>query len=262
MAKRKVYKISLLIFSASLTACSHYLKPDPMRQENLENVLNSKKICRDIPHSRIASRFIFDAINSTIKNSPDYKQAHGQHTVSYHNEPQPSVVTQEVRCPLVTRFRFDHRPKKYTADIQYVLTKTVVQGKMGPRTVIAPSILFNKTFMHQYGYDRIVPQSDVKPPPSDPAHDYGRQLDLWIRGHMIYPEAAQKAGIHGYTTVTVLINRQGKVLSIRFVKSSGSVLLDNATMSMFIGKTLPGNPPLKGAVFHIDLTINYTLVGH
>lgn len=49
---------------------------------------------------------------------------------------------------------------------------------------------------------------------------------------------------------------------VRFVKYSGTIFLDNATMSMFIGKTLPDNPPLKGAVFHIDLTINYNLAGY
>ncbi|MCQ8240865.1 energy transducer TonB [Rhizosaccharibacter radicis] len=91
--------------------------------------------------------------------------------------------------------------------------------------------------------------------------DYAEMIGAWIRRHMYYPEDAARRGEDGPSSVHVVLDRQGRVKSIRLVSSSGSYSLDDATQGMFRGARLPDVPPdMEGDHFDIDLTINYVLL--
>ena len=91
--------------------------------------------------------------------------------------------------------------------------------------------------------------------------DYGDEIGAWIRRHMYYPEEAAKQGQDGPSHVHVVLDRQGRVKSVRLVDSSGSYLLDDATQGMFRNARLPPVPPdMTGNSFDVDLTIDYILI--
>lgn len=91
--------------------------------------------------------------------------------------------------------------------------------------------------------------------------DYGDEIGAWIRRHMYYPEEAARKGEDGPSHVHVVLDRQGRVKSIRLVDSSGSLLLDDATQGMFRNAQLPPVPPdMSGNSFDVDLTIDYILI--
>ncbi|WP_240993473.1 energy transducer TonB [Asaia bogorensis] len=91
--------------------------------------------------------------------------------------------------------------------------------------------------------------------------DYGSEIDRWIRAHLYYPEDAIKNGEDGPSSVHVVLDRTGRVKSVRLTGQSGSYSLDAATTGMFQGAHLPPVPPdMKGDHFDIDLTINYILI--
>ncbi len=93
--------------------------------------------------------------------------------------------------------------------------------------------------------------------------DYADEIGSWIRRHMYYPEEAARRGEDGPSHVHVVLDRQGRVNSIRLVTSSGSFLLDDATQGMFRNATLPPVPPdMSGNSFDVDLTIDYILIRH
>lgn len=93
--------------------------------------------------------------------------------------------------------------------------------------------------------------------------DYGAELDNWIRAHMFYPEDAANNGEEGPSSVHVVIDRSGRVKSVRLTGQSGSYSLDAATSGMFQGAKLPPVPPdMSGDHFDIDVTINYILIRH
>ena len=91
--------------------------------------------------------------------------------------------------------------------------------------------------------------------------DYGDEIGAWIRRHMYYPEDAAKRGEDGPSHVHVVLDRQGRVKSVRLVDSSGSYSLDDATQGMFRNAQLPPVPPdMAGEHFDVDLTIDYILL--
>lgn len=93
--------------------------------------------------------------------------------------------------------------------------------------------------------------------------DYGDEIGAWIRRHMYYPEDAARRGEDGPSHVHVVLDRQGRVKSIRLVDSSGSLALDDATQGMFRNAQLPPVPPdMSGNSFDVDLTIDYILLRH
>ncbi|GCE82486.1 hypothetical protein MSKU9_0627 [Komagataeibacter diospyri] len=55
------------------------------------------------------------------------------------------------------------------------------------------------------------------------------------------------------------MDRRGRVLSVRFRRNSGSIMLDNATMIMFMRQTIPLDLHAE-FVGHADVTVNYTLL--
>ena len=91
--------------------------------------------------------------------------------------------------------------------------------------------------------------------------DYGNEIDSWIRRHLYYPPEAAEHGEDGQSSVHVVLDREGRVKSVRLVSSSGSYSLDASTQGMFHGAKLPPVPPdMQGDHFDIDLTVNYILL--
>ncbi len=90
---------------------------------------------------------------------------------------------------------------------------------------------------------------------------YAEEVDAWIRHHMYYPEDAARDGEEGPSSVHVVIDREGRVRSVRLTNQSGSYRLDASTTGMFHGAQLPPVPPgIPGDHFDLDVTINYILL--
>ncbi|MCP9320154.1 TonB family protein [Acetobacter persici] len=138
-------------------------------------------------------------------------------------------------------------------DIRYGLHKVVETDSTGRTSLhYLEDITFGPGPRRKYGYTHAIIR---RTPPLTNAY----RINEWIKRTMAYPEAATKSGIEGYTHVRVWLTSQGRVTSVRFVNSSGNILLDNRSMEMFIGQTLPVNPLQKMPHF-IDVTIHYHLI--
>lgn len=233
LSRQKYYFLSLLIFSSFLTGCSHYRNPDPMRPAHLAAVMDSGTLCPSVQHSRHASKLVAHTLRDIIRNSPPYRQAHHLPPVIPHPAQNDGSVKKELYCPLSPLFR--HEKWK----IIYVLQKVAHEPKPGWVSYSYKEGMEISTMIwDRYGYNQEPVHAHKKINPAPHATTRVTPLDLWIQQHLSYPAAASSAGIDGYTTVRVRITRLGKVRSVRFVKSSGSILLDNATMNMFMGQTL------------------------
>ncbi|XAO71087.1 MAG: TonB family protein [Acetobacteraceae bacterium] len=94
------------------------------------------------------------------------------------------------------------------------------------------------------------------------SEDYGEELSRWIRSRLFYPADAVANGEGGESSLHVVLDRQGRVKSVRVTGQSGSYALDAAAMSIFsMHAQLPPIPPdMVGDHFDIDMTINYILI--
>lgn len=94
------------------------------------------------------------------------------------------------------------------------------------------------------------------------SEDYGEELSRWIRSRLFYPADAVANGEEGESSLHVVLDRQGRVKSVRVTGQSGSYALDAAAMSIFsMHAQLPPIPPdMVGDHFDIDMTINYILI--
>lgn len=249
---KNYYTLSLLVFSSFLTDCSHYWTPDPMRPTHLATVVDSDAtLCLSVKHSRHASKLVRHTLKQVITDSPPYRQAHHLPPVIPHHAHNEGRVEKDAFCPLSPVFR--HEKWK----IVYILKKVAHEPRPGwvsysyKENVDISAAIFDK-----YGYNQEPARPHKKSMPAPPVIKRPTPIDLWIQRHLSYPQAASSAGIEGYTTVRVWIMPQGKVRSVRFIKSSGNILLDNATMNMFTGERLPVNRHGK-MVNHIDFTVHY-----
>nr|WP_294914365.1 TonB family protein [uncultured Neokomagataea sp.] len=93
------------------------------------------------------------------------------------------------------------------------------------------------------------------------SEDYAGEIDRWIKAHIYYPEEAARNGEDGATSVHVVLDRYGRVKTVRLIGSSGSYSLDAGLTSTFQGSHLPPPPPdMKGDHFEFDMTLNYILI--
>ncbi len=81
-------------------------------------------------------------------------------------------------------------------------------------------------------------------------------LSAWLQAHKGYPEAAREAGEQGRAVVRITIARDGHVLGVALVGSSGSTILDDAAQGMLRGATLP---PLPAAMAEPQVTVTVPL---
>jgi protein TonB len=68
-------------------------------------------------------------------------------------------------------------------------------------------------------------------------------LAEWLQQHKTYPEGARSEGAEGRVTVRFTIDRDGRVLDVALVRSSGAPILDEAAQAMLRGARLPPFPP-------------------
>ncbi|GBR51190.1 TonB periplasmic protein [Neokomagataea thailandica NBRC 106555] len=93
------------------------------------------------------------------------------------------------------------------------------------------------------------------------SEDYAGEIDRWIKAHIYYPEDAARNGEDGASSVHVVLDRYGRVKTVRLIGSSGSYSLDAGLTSTFQGAHLPPPPPnMKGDHFEFDMTLNYILL--
>lgn len=85
-------------------------------------------------------------------------------------------------------------------------------------------------------------------------------LATWLSAHRRYPEQARRDGVQGQPTVRFTVEPSGRVTSVELVTSSGSTVLDEATIAMLRGATLPPFPPgLAQAARTESVRVHYSL---
>lgn len=77
-------------------------------------------------------------------------------------------------------------------------------------------------------------------------------LSAWIEAHKFYPELAQQRGEQGTVMVRFTVMRDGQVVGVTLVRSSGSGSLDRAAETILQGARVP---PLPGAMSQPQITI-------
>ncbi len=86
-------------------------------------------------------------------------------------------------------------------------------------------------------------------------------LVMRLQRYKRYPTAARERGVQGVAQLAFSVDRRGRVHHARIVRSSGSSLLDRATMEMIArAQPLPSPPPeVHGAEIAIVVPIRYNL---
>ncbi|MHB8921309.1 MAG: energy transducer TonB [Halothiobacillus sp.] len=81
-------------------------------------------------------------------------------------------------------------------------------------------------------------------PVSNPSHEaaYISQVRLQIEQHKIYPALARKLDMSGTVEISYTLNRQGKLVSVEIVKTSGSEILDKAALQAVRAALFPPIP--------------------
>ena len=68
-------------------------------------------------------------------------------------------------------------------------------------------------------------------------------MGAWLAAHKRYPERARQRGDEGIVGIRFTVDAGGHVLDVAVVRSSGSVLLDDAARDMLAGQRVPPFPP-------------------
>jgi protein TonB len=88
-----------------------------------------------------------------------------------------------------------------------------------------------------------------------------RQVVGLLERNKRYPEAAQARNQHGTVELAFSLDRQGRVVTTRIAKSSGSSLLDEATLDL-VRRSQPFPPPppeMAGAEVNLSVPIRYNI---
>lgn len=67
-------------------------------------------------------------------------------------------------------------------------------------------------------------------------------LGNWLAAHKRYPERARQRGDEGTVGIRFTVDAGGRVLDVAVVRSSGSILLDDAARDMLAGQRVPPFP--------------------
>ena len=91
--------------------------------------------------------------------------------------------------------------------------------------------------------------------------DYQEMLDDWVNAHKYYPQSAADRGHDGEVALHVVWDRNGRVLRVSRIYSSGDDDLDDAWMGLFRGAHLPPPPPdVPGNPVEEDMIMDYELI--
>jgi protein TonB len=87
------------------------------------------------------------------------------------------------------------------------------------------------------------------------------ELVARLQRYKRYPGEAEARGEQGVAQLAFSVDRNGGVHDAHIVRSSGSSLLDRATLDLIVrAQPLPPPPPeVRGAQIAITVPINYTL---
>jgi len=91
------------------------------------------------------------------------------------------------------------------------------------------------------------PAADTAPPvrpsapvaPAAPPPGWDQQIAAWIAGHKVYPDAARRTGEQGDVAVRFSVAPDGHIINVEIVQSSGSKILDDATIGFLRGASVP-----------------------
>lgn len=91
---------------------------------------------------------------------------------------------------------------------------------------------------------------------------YIRKVGEKIEGVWKYPEAAKKAGLQGSGVISFTLNRQGELIDVTILGSSGYPVLDEAIMDAVrkAAKYYPFQENMPVKMLHIEATFEYHLV--
>lgn len=85
-------------------------------------------------------------------------------------------------------------------------------------------------------------------------------LAAWLQSHKGYPEMAREKGDQGRVLVRFTVERDGRVLNVELVQSSGSDILDNAAEILLRSARLPPFPAaMPQNQISVTLPIHYAL---
>jgi len=82
----------------------------------------------------------------------------------------------------------------------------------------------------------------------------------WLDAHKFYPQLAQQRGEQGTVLLRFTVTRDGRVLTVSLVQSSGSPVLDRAALRLLRDARLPPFPPdMPGPEATVSVPIHYLL---
>ena len=104
----------------------------------------------------------------------------------------------------------------------------------------------------------VVPTPKADEARSSPAWLAG--VNEWLLAHRSYPEMARRLGQEGAVAVRFTVDRDGRVLNVSLIRSSGSEVLDQAAQAMLHNVRLPPFPPeMLQAQQTVTVSIRYRL---
>jgi protein TonB len=90
--------------------------------------------------------------------------------------------------------------------------------------------------------------------------DWRSALGAWLQTHKTYPDEARRRGDQGRAVVRFTVARDGKVLDVAVVSSTGSAVLDAAVERLLRDARLPAFPPdMTEPEVTVSLQIRYSL---
>jgi TonB family protein len=97
-------------------------------------------------------------------------------------------------------------------------------------------------------------------PSAAAAPDYGMAVRAAIAKARVYPRVARDRGLVGESRLLVIVDRDGRLVNARLLRSSGSRTLDEAALGAARNARLPTAPAeLPGRRFSFEVAIAFTL---
>jgi len=95
--------------------------------------------------------------------------------------------------------------------------------------------------------------------PTSVSPEWRQALAGWLSRHKAYPEEARRRGIEGVVVVRFSVDRNGHVIDATVLRGSGFPLLDDATVTMLRGATVPAPTGLTGGQTTVSIQVHYAL---
>jgi protein TonB len=97
-------------------------------------------------------------------------------------------------------------------------------------------------------------------PPAAISPGWQAALAAWLQANKVYPEEARRRGDEGRAAVRFTVTREGRVVGLQLLSSTGSVVLDAAVDRLLRGARLPPFPAgMSQEEVTVTLQIRYSL---